>query len=1318
MKKKAKVTYKIVNGTWADDSTGEKVVWIKKGQENTDIPTGMKAPNTYCNGSWDNDPEGAVITGDMTYTYTYTDRRKPTAVILKSDPNVTIAANGRHNVDYHVVRTDNNNIVYAGYSDVLMNGSKDGQKVLVAGEEIGVLIGGKGGPNGDENDKTYDTIARYSIFGSKLGIGQHTVEFSFPGNNYYAPSSAVVQVTVTDGMQYNVNLTAEPSAGGTVTGGGTYNANANVTVTATPSNNSYRFIKLTVNGTNCQTRTELTTGERTASFPMPGGPVTVKAEFSQIGPTPNTRTLNVYADPIEGGTVTGGGTFIKIGDVPVTATANSGYVFDGWYNGTTKVSDLPYYKVRLNESVTTLTAKFVQGYTVNVQADPDAGGTVSGGGTYKANANVTVTATPNEGYEFKQWEENGTVVSTDASYTFAAGADRDLTAKFVQMHTVIFYDGNVELSTLDVADGDKAARPDPDPAKAGHAFKGWYAAPGLKTPFDFTQEITADTDIYAKFVQTHTVTLVCDPVDGGTATGGGKYEAGTFATVTAVPNEGYEFAGWYEVGATVPKSFKTSYTFNVIGDVNLEARFNAKKYKINIESPSEAGSVKCLTNEYGGITIKSAEAGTKVYVKVRETENLVVNRILCDNEPLDLSNGATLGEKNAKFTMPSNDVTITVVWETKAPEYYHVWYNGDGSVLDSKWIQASMIIPEPDKTPTKEEAENYTYEFDHWDSSVGEYSWKRIHTPVFTKTLKPGRHIITVNAEPDAGGNVAGGGIYTTGSDATVTATPDRKYSFKQWEENGAVVSTDASYTFTAEKDRNLTAVFEVNSVLTLQAEKDTYTYGENVTVSGTLTDANGEKIVNEEIKLSVNGTDLVPASPVKTDADGEYTYTIISRPDAGNCTVKAAFEGVAGSIRGSTAETEVNIYKRPVKITADDKICTDLDAADPLTWTMEDEADNWFKTDRADILLTVTDGDGNTVDPETAEPGRYTVTPSWKTENTNYDATFVSGVVDTTHDWGDWTQTKDPTVDEEGEETRVCSRDPSHIETRPVPRLPVTLTFNIVNGTWDDGSVTTTARAVKGTVLTAGDVPASVPDSGYGVGEWDVDPVGAEVEGEATFTYTYKHYNISYNTGSIGTAPGDETSYWHGYYGKEVLAYPAYMKPAESGDDAYTFDIYNPWYDNPEFNGDPVEYMTEVVRDMILYTKWIGPKKVIESASVNVTATKGDAIPDGQMIDPADLADFYLESPAGADYHIGWVMWENPDGDAAFVPGKTYTVMFALGTSTGENEYSGFFKGHQSAKTGEYTWDVSKAYALTVNGEGANDSIQRCRGVFEYGAV
>ena len=38
-------------------------------------------------------------------------------------------------------------------------------------------------------------------------------------------------------------------------------------------------------------------------------------------------------------------------------------------------------------------------------------------------------------------------------------------------------------------------------------------------------------------------------------------------------------------------------------------------------------------------------------------------------------------------------------------------------------------------------------------------------------------------------------------------------------------------------------------------------------------------------------------------------------------------------------------------------------------------------------------------------------------------------------HDWGEWKVTKEPTDDEKGEETRVCKRDPSHIETRPLDK-------------------------------------------------------------------------------------------------------------------------------------------------------------------------------------------------------------------------------------------------------------------------------------------
>jgi hypothetical protein len=39
-------------------------------------------------------------------------------------------------------------------------------------------------------------------------------------------------------------------------------------------------------------------------------------------------------------------------------------------------------------------------------------------------------------------------------------------------------------------------------------------------------------------------------------------------------------------------------------------------------------------------------------------------------------------------------------------------------------------------------------------------------------------------------------------------------------------------------------------------------------------------------------------------------------------------------------------------------------------------------------------------------------------------------------HDWGNWAVIKEPTETEQGEETRTCARDPSHAEKRPIDRL------------------------------------------------------------------------------------------------------------------------------------------------------------------------------------------------------------------------------------------------------------------------------------------
>lgn len=74
-------------------------------------------------------------------------------------------------------------------------------------------------------------------------------------------------------------------------------------------------------------------------------------------------------------------------------------------------------------------------YTVATSASPSAGGTTSGGGTFKSGASITVLALANAGYSFVNWTEGGVEVSASASYSFTASADRTLVANFAPVST-------------------------------------------------------------------------------------------------------------------------------------------------------------------------------------------------------------------------------------------------------------------------------------------------------------------------------------------------------------------------------------------------------------------------------------------------------------------------------------------------------------------------------------------------------------------------------------------------------------------------------------------------------------------------------------------------------------------------------------------------------------------------------------------------------------------------------------------------------------------------------------------------------------------
>ena len=88
-----------------------------------------------------------------------------------------------------------------------------------------------------------------------------------------------------------------------------------------------------------------------------------------------------------------------------------------------------------------------------------------------------------------------------------------------------------------------------------------------------------------------------------------------------------------------------------------------------------------------------------------------------------------------------------------------------------------------------------------------------------------------------------------------------------------------------------------------------------------------------------------------------------------------------------------------------------------------------------------VPDETGKTMKQEFNHDWHYTVTPPTCTKDGEKFGECSRCGMETTekisalgHEWGDWTVTTPATCTNEGVETRICKRDPSHVETRTIP--------------------------------------------------------------------------------------------------------------------------------------------------------------------------------------------------------------------------------------------------------------------------------------------
>ncbi len=141
-------------------------------------------------------------------------------------------------------------------------------------------------------------------------------------------------------------------------------------------------------------------------------------------------TVTAAVNPSGTGSVSGAGRFVAHSSMSLTATPNTGYGFVNWTENGEEVGTDPTLQFELlgNRS---LVANFEMiMHHVDVGVNFDVAGSAAGAGDFQEGSTVTVSATPNTGFLFDRWSENGQTVSTSASYAFAIWEDRDLTAEF------------------------------------------------------------------------------------------------------------------------------------------------------------------------------------------------------------------------------------------------------------------------------------------------------------------------------------------------------------------------------------------------------------------------------------------------------------------------------------------------------------------------------------------------------------------------------------------------------------------------------------------------------------------------------------------------------------------------------------------------------------------------------------------------------------------------------------------------------------------------------------------------------------------------
>lgn len=477
-------------------------------------------------------------------------------------------------------------------------------------------------------------------------------------------------------------------------------------------------------------------------------------------------------------------------------------------------------------------------HTIAATVSPAGSGTITETGLYPLNSAAPLVATPEPGYAFINWTENGAVVSTNPNYTFTVAGDRTLVANFAPGSWITTTAAPLTGGTTDGGGSFVNGSNITVEATAfpNYTFVNWTenGVPVSANPaYTFTAAV--DRDLVANFTPTASdpgIVFNQPPANSGTLLLSSymlpdgnvdgmeyRFEKCTLAATTDI--SAIRWRGGY-IGNNPAANPVAEFIIKIYGSTANGfypdlANPYLKKYTVTGNANETPAGVTGGTQMFDySVTLPTsftATADTGYWFQIEASQY---------GYPLTWGHATGSGGNNAHYRRVGNsyyggsgDLAITLLADL--PTTHAIAATSSSSAAGSV-SGADTFAPDAIVNLSATAAAGYA--FVNWTeagvivSTSALYSFPATADRTLVANFLP-THALVLTSSSAAMGTVTGANNYLTGSSVTATAAAKPGYVFLNWTEAGNIVSTVPAYSFTLLAPRTLRANFAAGFTVT-----------------------------------------------------------------------------------------------------------------------------------------------------------------------------------------------------------------------------------------------------------------------------------------------------------------------------------------------------------------------------------------------------------------------------------------------------------------------------------------------------------------------